>query len=108
MNIHKLKEIVNSIPTEFDELEVWIDTDESEGGRTVNDVQLKYAEDCCLDGDEGSETLYEDEVCEMFGIDQLPDPESIEFNQILCQLTEQHYRWEGEDRFSRKILAIKF
>lgn len=108
MTIKQLKEIVRSIPSEFDDLTVWIDTDESEGGRIVNDVQLKYAEDCCLDGDDGFETLYEDEVCEMFGIDELPEPESIEFNQIISKLAERHYRWEGEDRFSRKILAIKF
>lgn len=108
MNIKTLKSIINEIPDEFDELNVWIDTDESEGGRIVNDIHLKYAEDCCLDGDDGSETLYEDEVCEMFGIDELPEPESVEFNQIISKLSEQHYRWEGEDRFSRKILAIKF
>lgn len=108
MDIKHLKEIVNAIPSELNDLTVWIDTDESEGGRIVNDVQLKYAEDCCLDGDEGSETLYADDVCEMFGIDELPEPETIEFNQIICKLTERHYRWEGDDRFSRQILAIKF
>jgi len=108
MTIKQFKELVCAIPSEFDNLTVWIDTEESEGGRIVNDIRLKYAEDCCLDGDDGSETLYEDEVCEMFGIDELPEPETIEFNQILCKLAEQHYRWEGDDRFSRQILAIQF
>ncbi len=114
MKISKLKEILNSISSELDDLEVWIDTDESDGGRPVEDVELKYAADCCLDGDmTSSEIIYEDDVIEMLGIVQIPDDHStFECTDIIMKMQQLSYRWEGDDygehRFSKKILAIKF
>lgn len=114
MKIHELRTLLNNIPNELDDLQVWIDTDESEGGRPVEDVQLKFADDCCLDGDYTSyEFLNEDEVLVELGIDSFPtDQSSLEFTNILVRMGELNYRWEGnqygEHRFSKKILAIKF
>ena len=112
MNIERLKQIVNSIPDSLNHLNVWIDTDESEGGRPVEVVELKYAEDCCLDLDEGSETVYEDELLELLGIDEVPEPNSFEFTQVIMKMNELNYRYEGsqsgEHVFSKQILTIKF
>ena len=114
MNIGELKTLLAAIPPELDHLQVWIDSDNSDGGRPVNDVQLKYAEDCCLDGDEcDAELIYEDEVLELLGLESFPeDLSSVEFTEILIEMGLRNYRWEGdsggEHRFSKQILAIKF
>lgn len=113
MNIGELKKLLDEIPPELDHLQVWIDSDESEGGRPVNDVQLKYAEDCDLDGDEiGDEITYlddNDDMLEKIGLSSFPEDESsIEFTQMIMKMADLGYRWEGCDIFSKQILAIKF
>lgn len=110
MKIRELRATLNNIPNTLDDLEVWIDTDESEGGRPVEEVNLRFADDCCLDGDDmGDEILYEDEVMKLLGIDTLPDDKtSMEFANILSRMSELSYRWGGGNRFSKRILAIKF
>lgn len=115
MKISELKAIINAIDPCYDDLNVWIDTDCDEGGRPVKSshIQLAYAEDCSLDGDDvGDETLYEDEVLELLGVDTLPQVDTVEWTAVLMKMGEMNYRWEGqsygEHRFSKKILALKF
>lgn len=59
---------------------------------------MKYAEDCCLDGDE-----YDDEFVTTFPEDE----SSSEFTHMLMKMKELGYRWEGEDRFSKQILKFQ-
>jgi hypothetical protein len=115
MKIKELKDLLNSIPSDLDDLEVWIDTDAYEGGKPVQIVQLEYAEDCSLDGDEcGDEFLYEDEICAKLGLPSIPeDHSSPEFTNIIKRMKDLNYRWEGSNDilgviFSKQILTIKF
>lgn len=108
MTILQLKELLNNIPSNLDHLNVWIDTDESEGGRPVDSVCLKFAEDCCLDYDYGSEHVYDDEISTLVGSTKLPDEISPEFTIVIHKMQELNYRYETHGGFSKQILAIKF
>lgn len=108
MTILQLKELLNNIPSNLDHLNVWIDTDESEGGRPVDSVCLKFAEDCCLDYDYGSEHVYDDEIPTLVGLTELPDEISPEFTIVIHKMQELNYRYETNGGFSKQILAIKF
>lgn len=108
MTIGQLKEILNNIPTNLDHLNVWIDTDESEGGRIVDEVGLKFAEDCCLDGDDGCEYVYDDEILPLVGLAELPEEGSMAFLTVIQKMNELNYRYEGDYRFSKLIFTIKF
>jgi hypothetical protein len=108
MTIRQLKEILNNIPTNLDHLNVWIDTEESEGGRIVNEVGLKFADDCCLDADDGCEYVYGEEILPLVGLTELPEENTTEFAIAIHKMQELNYRYEGDYRFGKQIFTIKF
>lgn len=108
MTIGQLKEILNNIPTNLDHLNVWIDSDESEGGRIVDLVDLNFAEDCHLDYDCGSEHVYDEEILPLVGLTELPEEGSMAFLTVIQKMNELNYRYEGDYIFSKQILTIKF
>lgn len=115
MNIKQLKDYINSIPEEYDDLNVWIDADHGERGKPVKltDINVVNSTDCCLDGDYGSEELHQEDLENMFMFETFPEPESFEFLNMIRILNQDNYEYVGNDKylghtFSRKILAIKF
>lgn len=115
MTVKELKEIITNIDSEYDDLNVWFDTEYGDGGRMVQplDISITNSDNCCLDGDGGCEYLTEDEILDMFMLTALPEPGSLDFMNIIRVLNGMGYDYSGKDdlcghRFDRKILAIKF
>ena len=115
MTVKELKEFINNISEEYDGINVWIDSEEAEGGKPLKpeNINILNSEDCCLDLDEGCEYLTGDDLEDMFMFNKMPEPESFEFLNMIRVLAEDHYVYIGHDklcghRFARKILAITF
>ena len=115
MTVKEFKDFLNNLPKEYDNLNVWIDSEEAEGGTPLKpeNINILNSDDCCLDLDEGSEYLNEYDLEDMFMFSKMPEPESFEFLNMIRVLAEDHYVYMGHDklsghRFTRKILAITF
>lgn len=113
MTIADLKKWLNELPSEYDDLEVWVDSDYGEGGPRLNieNFAIQPFEQGCHDLDDGSETIYDDEILEMFGLDELPELGSLEFTKIHMALIRKGYEFYSFDQhglvFTKKVLAIK-
>ena len=115
MTVKELKEFINNISEEYDGINVWIDSEEAEGGKPLKpeNINILNSEDCCLDLDEGCEYLTGDDLEDMFMFNKMPPVGSSEFLNIVRILSEDHYVYIRHDkftgyRFARKILAITF
>lgn len=115
MTVKELKKLINDVETRYDNLNVWFDNDFGDGGKPVKpeDFQIKLFSDGCFDLDVDSETMYEDEICEIFGIDEddIPsDREHPTIQWIILEMERLGYyqvKNRNELEFSKKVLTIK-
>ena len=91
MTVKELKEFINNIPEEYDGINVWIDSEESEGGKPLKpeNINILNSDHCCLDLDDGCEYLINDDLENMFMLSKIPDPESFEFLNMIRVLSQR-------------------